>query len=284
MAQTGLTRAELEQLIQDIFASTPGNTIAEQVALSPDCIGQVCFDAPIVKIGSADDPLFDELKQEGIVGPWHRSPKEWLPTARTVIAMFFPISEAIRASNRESTTEATNLWRHARHDGQLFQNAVLAALRDALSSRGFESVIPATDARFFGVNEGDTVEGFGTAPKGYYGSCWSERHASYVCGLGTFCLSKGLISEKGVAGRYSTLITDLPMDPDTRAYTGPYDNCSQCGACAARCPANAIDPVNMTKNHSLCFQYQAATRHVVPYGGCGLCQVGVPCEAGVPKK
>lgn len=77
-------------------------------------------------------------------------------------------------------------------------------------------------------------------------SLWSERHAAYVCGLGTFGLSKGLITKKGIAGRFTSLITDLPLLADERAYTDVYEYC---------------------------------TRY-----GCGLCQVRVPCEAGIPKK
>ena len=284
MEQTTMTREALASLIQNIFETTEGNIIGEEIALSPECIGQRMFDAPIFRIGAADDPLFMELKKESVVGPWHLAPAEWLPTAKSVIALFFPFTEEILASNRTQTTEASPAWRHARHDGQLFQNKVTLALKDALAAQGIEACIPAVDPRFHGVNEGQTVEGYGVAPAGHYSSTWSERHACYICGLGTFCLSKGMISEKGLAGRYSTIITELPLAADERPYKGLYDYCIDCGKCAARCPAGAIDPAKGTKDHSLCFNYQAATRHVVPYGGCGLCQTDVPCEHGIPKK
>ena len=63
-------------------------------------------------------------------------------------------------------------------------------------------------------------------------SLWSERHAAYVCGLRTFGLSKGLITKKGIAGRFTSLITDLPLLADERAYTDVYEYCTRCGACA----------------------------------------------------
>jgi hypothetical protein len=44
-------------------------------------------------------------------------------------------------------------------------------------------------------------------------SNWSERHSAYIAGLGTFCLSYSLISEKGCAGRYGTVVTDLDLEP-----------------------------------------------------------------------
>ena len=40
------------------------------------------FERPIFAFGSADDPLFDALKDPKCVGPEHMSPKEWMPEAR----------------------------------------------------------------------------------------------------------------------------------------------------------------------------------------------------------
>ena len=157
MSNTAITRQQLEALILELFETVPGNTVSEAVALDPACVGVRMFDAPIVKIGAADDPLFDDFKKEEIVGPWHRTPKEWLPTAKSVIALYFPISAEVRETNLRQTDEASNEWRHARHDGQLFQNAFTAALTEALAARGYASVVPATDPAFFGVNEGKEV-------------------------------------------------------------------------------------------------------------------------------
>lgn len=281
--QTTMDRAALEARIHTLFETTEGNVIREDIALSPDCVGMTMFCAPLIRVAAADDPLFATLKQEGVIGPWHRSPEEWLPSAKSVIAMFFPFTEEILASNRRQKDEASPAWRHARHDGQLFQNAVTRALQEALQQQGVTCCIPAVDPRFRAVNECTEIPPYGIAPKGHYSSLWSERHACYIAGLGTFCLSKGMISDKGVAGRYATVITDLPLTADVRPYQGIYDYCIQCGKCAERCPAGAIDPAT-GKNHSLCMAYQAATRHVVPYGGCGLCQTDVPCEHCNPSK
>lgn len=71
-------------------------------------------------------------------------------------------------------------------------------------------------------------------------SRWSERHAAYVCGLGTFGLSRGFITPKGMAGRITSIIIDEEFEPEERSYTGIYDFCIRCGACAVKCPAGAI--------------------------------------------
>ena len=107
---------------------------------------------------------------------------------------------------------------------------------------------------------------------------WSERHAAYVCGLGTFGLSKGLITRKGIAGRFGSVVTDIELEPDPREYSGVYDWCINCGACIARCPAKAIS-FEKGKEHSPCLDMLLQSgKRFAPRYGCGLCQTGVPCE------
>lgn len=124
-----------------------------------------------------------------------------------------------------------------------------------------------------------------------YTSNWSERHVAYVCGLGTFGLSKGLITKKGVAGRFTSIVTSLRLTPDVRPYTGLYEYCSLCGACARNCPARAIS-LESGKDHVPCSRFVNTTidRYNPPGTparrnkryGCGKCQVRVPCEARIP--
>jgi epoxyqueuosine reductase len=113
-------------------------------------------------------------------------------------------------------------------------------------------------------------------------SNWSERHVAFVCGLGTFGLSKGLITPKGVAGRFASIITELYLPPDKREYEDIYEYCSMCGKCAKNCPANAITIEN-GKNDYACFAFLKKTSEKYkPRYGCGKCQVGVPCESRIP--
>ena len=58
--------------------------------------------------------------------------------------------------------------------------------------------------------------------------------------LGTFGLSRGLITKRGMAGRITSIIINAEFEPDERPYTGIYDFCIRCGACALKCPVKAI--------------------------------------------
>ena len=56
-------------------------------------------------------------------------------------------------------------------------------------------------------NLGNSSVSGNTDKVGDYASNWSERHVAYVCGLGTFGC-QGLITSKGLAGRFGSIITD----------------------------------------------------------------------------
>ena len=74
----------------------------------------------------------------------------------------------------------------------------------------------------------------------------------------------------------------MPIPGD--AYTGIYDYCTRCGACARNCPVGAIT-LDHGKNNIICNQYVEQTKKdYAPRYGCGKCQVGVPCEMGRPGK
>ncbi len=91
-----------------------------------------------------------------------------------------------------------------------------AFLADALEAQGILVAAPGL-SKDFRVNDVRAGEPFG--------SNWSERHVAYISGLGTFSLSKGIITEKGMAGRLISLVTDAPLPPTPRAYTELYEYC-----------------------------------------------------------
>lgn len=277
---------EKEQIvakINELFATLPRNVLTQQDAIPAQYVGTVLFDAPLVGFGAADDALFDEYKKGGVIGPWHMSPNEWLGGAQSVISLFFPISEQVRASNRSMKTQASAQWTYARIEGQRYITQFTKALEAWLAENGVRVCVPANDPRFAGVRFGKGIDGY-EMDETIFGSRWSERHAAYVCGLGTFGLSKGLITKKGIAGRFASVIVDLQLPADKRAYTDIYEYCTRCGACAARCHVNAID-LEHGKDHMICGKEQDRSSVIhAPRYGCGLCQVGVPCETGIPKR
>ena len=150
--------------------------------------------------------------------------------------------------------------------------ALSLRLLQALQEAGFEAVAPSLSPDFWTVSEPETPDG----PA--FTSNWSERHAAYACGLGTFGLSKGLITRRGMAGRFGSLVTSWQTLPTPLEYDGPYDWCIR----ATRCPGGAIS-LEQGKNHHLCLTYQTAILpQCRPRFGCGLCQTGVPCESARP--
>lgn len=264
--------------LRELFAACPGNILTEETAMAPELVGLPLFEAPLVGFGSAEDSLFTAFQSPGVIGPWYLRPEDWLPGAASVISLFLPFTEQVRASNRGTCVSAQ--WLQGRVEGQRFLSDYSRRIRDWLTDQGAGACVPALDPRFSAYEGRNPATG--EADDAAYGSNWSERHAAYVCGLGTFGLSRGIITEKGMAGRFCSVITTLPLEADPRPYTGLYENCIMCGACVGRCPVGAIS-LEGGKNHALCSRHLEQSRvRYAPRYGCGLCQTGVPCEHQIP--
>lgn len=274
-----MLKEDIRKLAEGWLESAAENVIQASYALSPELVGQRMYEKPLLRFGSALDPMFEQLKDPAAIGPHFMAPRQWLPEARTVIAVFLPIAGPIRAGNRQDMSRPSPGWLHARIEGQKMISALSAQLREELIRAGYRAISPHLDERLL-VNEG--LQASSSIPA--YSSNWSERHVAFACGLGTFGLSRGLITEKGTAGRYTSLVTDLELEPDPRPYSGLYDYCSSCGACARNCPAGAIS-LEQGKDQDKCAAFINETRQrFAPRYGCGKCQIKVPCESGAAKK
>ena len=273
-----MDKIKLEKTLVEYVTSSSGNYLTEEAAIRPDLAGMRIFDDPVFGYASADDPYFAEARKPEIIGPHFVTPDEWLSGAKTVIAIFFPFTARIREANRQDIAWPADESLQGRIEGQAFQNSFCRFAEEFLKSEGFSTLVPGTDSRFSNVSPytKDKTE------QNYYTSNWSERHAAYAAGLGTFGLSKGLITRKGVAGRFSSIITCLTLEPDRRPCTGIYDYCTNCGSCARNCPVGAIS-VEKGKLHYPCSEFLNSTKAKhAPYYGCGKCQVNVPCEDKAP--
>jgi epoxyqueuosine reductase QueG len=98
-------------------------------------------------------------------------------------------------------------------------------------------------------------------------STWSERHALYAAGLGTFSLNDGFITPRGIAMRCGSVVTDLPLLPTPRPYASHTANClflsqGTCSACISRCPVGAISPQGHDK--ALCAAYLDTVSRTTP--------------------
>jgi epoxyqueuosine reductase QueG len=270
-----------ETLIRTVTAyvnTAEGNFIGKATALRADLIGMKIFEEPLMGFAESGDEYFTRLKTPAAVGAHFIMPGEWLPGAKTVISVFLPFTDKIKKANQVGRNWPAKEWLHARIEGQAFIAELCRYIQERFTAEGFRCVVPLLDERFATGNPKiqDNTQ------QGYYTSNWSERHVAYGCGLGTFGLSGGIITGKGIAGRCASLITNAPFDPSSRPYVGIYDYCLRCGACVRNCPARAISREE-GKKHPVCSKFLNLTMEKYrPRYGCGKCQVNVPCENGIP--
>jgi len=248
------------------------------------------FATPLVGFAAGKDPLFRQYKK--VIGRFHFTPeeifnetfkKEKQPEHVSVISWVLPISEAVRKSNKKEDTYPSLLWSHTRWYGEQFNEKLRKHIVSLLKKHGYRAVAPMISSLF---------KRFRSRKVGL-ASTWSERHTAYACGLGTFGLSDGFITARGKALRLGSVVTDLSLTPSPKPYPHHQANClyyfnKTCKTCAVRCPVDAITSRGHDKD-----KCQAYSRAVIgpakkkEYGvgvtGCGLCQVGVPCEFEIPK-
>lgn len=268
-----MTRNEIINCAVAFTEESSGNYISPEAAISHEYTGMKIYDSPIFAFGAPDDELYIQYKSPEIIGSHFIAPCEWLPAARTVISFFLPYTERIRMANARDYDWPSDEWLHGRYEGHMFLKNLATYVNSLLLEAGYESLIPADDPRY-SLSGTDTM----------YTSRWSERHVAYACGLGTFGLSGGIITVKGMGGRLGSILTNLDLPKDSRPYVGVYDHCTMCGVCISNCPAGAISHEG-GKVHSACsgFLDKVREKHHPRYG-CGKCQVGVPCESGKPVK
>lgn len=270
-------------LAVDFTETSPFNHVTAEQALQPDFAGMRLYDAPLMGCAAAGDAIFQEFLQPGIIGPHFCPPAYWLPDAQTVVSFFFPFTERIRNATRRDMSWPAQEWLHGRIQGQEMLLAFGEYLWAELEQSGYSVALPMKDPRFISHGAQPPANAAAAAlPR--YNSVWSERHAAYAAGLGTFSLSRGLITAKGMAGRFISFITNAVLEPDARDYDEYDAYCIKCGACVSHCPPGAI-ALGKEKDQDLCGAFLGKVQKAcAPYYGCGMCQVAVPCESRNPSR
>ena len=273
-----MTAYEIILLAEEYIRKSPKNYVSDDAALCQSLVGMRIFNEPIFAFGCPDDEIYLKYKRRDVIGDGFLLPAQWLEGAKTVVSFFLPYSQKIRRANAVDFEWPADEWLHARYEGQLLLKEFAAHLQDVFVQAGAKSVVPSYDARF---KTGDARDKSGGASERFT-SNWSERHAAFAAGLGTFGLSKGLITDKGTCGRFGSILTELDLPKTTRRYADVYEFCNKCGRCVSNCPAGAISFEN-GKNDLLCSDFLDRTyAKSEPRYGCGKCQVAVACESGVP--
>lgn len=265
---------------EEFLLCHPHNYVEPQDAIREELVGMQIYEKSVYAVGDAYDPLFGTLQKEEVIHPDYKLPHDWNPKAKRIVSYFLPYTQQIKQANASDLGNPSDEWLHGRVEGQKMLNLLGEYIKDTLEKDGYSTVLPSTDPRFKLIEP--------------YKSNWSERHTGFICGIGTFGLSKGIITEKGMAGRMGSVITSAEFPVSERRYTEIYEYCTKCGACERNCPAYAIDNsygMHNAKDHEKCDPFLESTKkRFVRNGsektryGCGKCQVKVPCENRIPNK
>ncbi|MFA7463097.1 MAG: 4Fe-4S binding protein [Anaerovoracaceae bacterium] len=200
------------------------------------------------------DPLVSSLI------PAARRPKAIMPSARSVIVLWVPVSATILHT-------APSIY-YREHYKTLNTLLDITAQRIAtlLDDRGYDSAYVPRDG-YHGI------AGLRKDPSSFF----SHRHAAYLAGLGTFGISNVLLTEThGPRVRLTSIITsaELPAGKPLEK-----DLCIKCMKCVRECPANALSgdayPGGLDK--MLCVERsgELAGRGISPCGRCiTVCPVG----------
>jgi epoxyqueuosine reductase len=277
--------AWIEATVRDFVALSPENSLKNEP-------NERAWADPLVGFSRGDDPLYQFFKNH--IGPFHWTPLEIFarsfPSKQaeadqlTVISWVLPHMDKTKSDNRKETAYPSERWARARIYGEEFNKKLRRHVVETLQAAGYAAVAPMWSPLF----EIKQSKDYGFA------STWSERHAAYASGLGTFGLCDGLITAKGKAMRCGSVIAHIDIPPTPRPYRDHHAYClfftkGLCGKCIQRCPVGAITEAGHDKK--TCERYLLPTtaeyvksRFGFDGYGCGLCQTGVPCESKIPTK
>jgi len=281
---TNISGDWIRGLIRDFIDTSSHNAMENET-------GEAAWDSALVGFVAGADPIWQQYKE--YVGAFHWTPWEVFnqhcPEASasaeelTVISWVFPQREMVRKANRRAKKYPAEEWARIRVYGENFNVALRQHVAESLAQAGHAAIAPMLVSNWTIVN----------SQRFSYTSSWSERHAAHAAGLGTFGLCDGLITARGKAMRVGSVVAKVSIEPTPRPYADHRAYClffadGTCGKCIDRCPVRAITENGHDKEK--CRQHLVRSREYVKKTykfegyGCGLCQVGVPCEAGIPVK
>ena len=274
---------EIKKAIVSFMAKSENNN------LGPPSF-QKAWQAPLVGFAAGEDPIFNFFKEDIGSFFWLPSeafvlafPHEGRPASGvSVISWVLPQMPYTKAQSAKRDKWPSELWARSRTHGEACNENLRRHLVSLLAEWGIPAAAPQLMAQW-AIHD---------SPKYGRSSSWSERHAAHAAGLGTFGLCDGLITRAGKAHRVGSVIAGARIEPTPRPYADHHAYCLYfshgiCGECIKRCPVQAISKQGHDKVRCRAHAVDAGTAYVKRnYGlngyACGLCQVGVPCESGIP--
>ncbi len=233
----------------------------------------------VTKWGSPLVGFADAVKvkqQAAVIGENHGVPEDAVDDASVVIAYFVPFLKEMADTNKEKGLASAE-WACAYEETNIMLGKINEHLISTLEEKGYTAAVHPEAGNF---------------DRKKLTSNWSHRHIAYLAGLGTFGINNMLITERGCCGRYSTVVTNLDVEPD---HPRSDDLCiykayGSCRACINECPAGALktDRFERHKCYEMCIKnaeihntfgnsYSAPGETAAGSEVCGKCIAGMPC-------
>lgn len=185
----------------------------------------------LVSFSDANDERYYKLKE--IIGEWHMTPSELLADAKSVISYFVPFTKEV-AEDPKKIKNGSPIWSEAYQEINSHFNYINDAVSKYLNELGYST---------------KTIQATHTYDPKDMKSLWSHRSAASIAGLGKFAANRLLITEKGSAGRFCTVITSADLKSNKPAVENKclYIRNGSCGLCFKICPPKALIPGDFDK-------------------------------------
>lgn len=257
----GITVEELRKFAEEFVTDEPGR-------LRTDGWWQTALLAT-----APTDQRFNQLPQ--IAADDHLSPRDLLPTARSVIVFFIPFKKELVKENKKGDRPCRN-WGVAYVQTNDLIGRLTQALGDLLEEHGFKSGLTPATHNF------DDVKLMAR---------WSHKHLAHLVNLGRFGTHHMLITPVGCAGRLGSLVSEVELGDHPLIDTDQaclLKAGKECGQCIKACPLEALsedgfdrrrcwDRLNENRDTMDYFSDLPESTHV-----CGKCAALMPCSFNNP--
>ncbi len=223
---------------------------------------------PIVGYADASDSLFKRLRE--VTYPGHFLPEELLPEAKTVVVFFIPFDKRVVESNLLGNS-ASRFWAYSYIATNQLLVEISEMLKEFFRKKNIKCAVILPTHNF---------------DREKLVSRWSHRHAGYIAGIGKFGLNNMLITKSGCAGRTSSIIIDLEMQPSPRDDDEYclYKRDESCTVCVEKCVNDSlrVSGFNRFSCWQRCLENGELYTDLGSPSVCGKCVVGLPCTYEIP--
>lgn len=221
---------------------------------------------PLVGFGDVNSKYIRELPKAG--NPDHYMPEKFLEDATVVVSYFLPFKDELGKTNGPSEDNmASRPWAQAYGYTNTAIGVFNKTLAGYIEKLNYKAVIPYEISLRHDILM----------------SNWSQRHIARAAGIGTFGINNMLITESGCAGRTSSIVSNIPVIPDSAIEEEYclYKKNGSCMVCINNCFAEALtlDGFDRSKCLDMCNKNEDVYGEAV----CGKCAANVPCSFGIPK-